>query len=117
MYERMLQKTCVIRHRVEDENNFNEYGDPEIDTNDVETVCELQQVETDEPDLAGEFAKSTWNLFLPVGTAIDTTDQVIIDGFIYEITGEPEAQGATNNRWGFVEAELVRTGKVEDEGS
>lgn len=117
MYERMLVRTCVIRHREEDEDNVNEYGDPEIVTTEIEAPCELQQVESDEQELAGEFAESKWNLFLPADTAIDTTDQVVVDGLIYEVTGEPEASMSLNNRWGFVEATLVRTGKVREESS
>src|SRR5436190_329455 len=104
MFERMLQKTCTIRHRSEDESDVNEYGDPEITSTETEAPCELQQVARDEPAGAGEIAVTEWVLFLPDGTELDTTDQVVIDGLVYEVTGEPEEAVSVHNRWGFVEA-------------
>lgn len=113
MFERMLQRTCVIIRRSEDPDNVNEYGDPEIETDVSDPIpCELQQIRTDEDPSEGEYARTEWTLYLPEGTELDTTDQIVLDEQAYELVGEPEDWIGLNARWGFVEAQVMRTGKV-----
>lgn len=117
----MLQQTCVVVRRSESDTDFNEYGDPEIIEDESNTIpCALQKLQRDEreeePD-EGEFAKALYRLFLPVGTEIDTTDYVIIDGEKYEAISEPNVRNSLTNRWGFVEMTMVLVGTVPDSGS
>ncbi len=77
----------------------------------VTTVCDLQQVAREEPGLAGELSKTTWNLFLPVtaGTILDTADAVVVKGDEYEMVGDPWLADTGSTRVNHVEATVVRT--------
>lgn len=123
MFERMLRKTCVIIRRSEDENNLNAYGDPEIDEDISDPIpCEVQQrraaglPSSVEPVSEGEIATTRFSIWLPddVGP-LDTTDAIIFEGQVYELAGDPELATAINERWGFVEATIIKTGKVPEE--
>ena len=118
MFERMLQKTCIVVYHSEDDDSYNEYGDPVIDTSESDEIpCEVQQVRTDEDEDQGETATTTWTFYLPQDTELDTTDSIIFEGQVYQLVGEPEEYVGLNSRWGFVEAICKRTGKVPDESS
>ena len=104
----------MIRHREEDESNVNKYGDPEILVTETENVpCEIQQRDSEEPPAAGEVAVTEWTMWFPEDTVLDTTDQIELDGQLYELIGEPEQSVSLHDRWGFVEAVVARSGKVE----
>lgn len=94
--------------------DIDESGD-EIQTEEqVEVVGELQQQQRDEPGSQGEFSSTKWLLILPAGTAIDTGDQVVCDGQVYEVVGDPwAARNPRTEAEHHVEATLKRTAGEE----
>lgn len=85
---------------------------------EVETVGALQQEQRGEAEGQGEFSETRWVLFLPATTEIDTTDRVVVDGRVYEVTGDPwpvkdHPRGTTSH----LEVTLERTGDAYGSGS
>jgi hypothetical protein len=89
--------------------------DPADNAYELDTVCELQQQDRDEPAAAGELSDTVWLLYLPPGTELDTGDAVDVDGYgRFELVGDPWA--VRNPRTGVashVEATVRRTGPAE----
>jgi hypothetical protein len=114
MLAQLMTKPCLIVSR-SDAGTVDDLGNPMTDETLVETVCELQQRRRDEPDLQGELADSTWDLFLPAGTAIGTDDAVEVDGHRYELVGEPwDAAHDMSPAVAHVWATVRRTASAED---
>lgn len=88
-----------------------EVGDPVRTETEVETVGDLQQSSSEEAAAAGEAAGTVFDLYLPAGTELDTTDRVRIDGEVYEVVGHPEVwRGFAGAEVDHVAAKLRRTG-------
>lgn len=109
---RMLRTPCTILRRVPDgEDSF---GNPTYTTEEVETVCALQQRRRDEHEEGGELSDTLWSLYLPPGTALDTGESVEVKGRTYEVVGEPwDAQEGSRSMW-HVEATCRRTAGAGD---
>lgn len=80
--------------------------------------CALQQTRRGEEDGHGPFSVTEWRLFLPVGTALTTADEVEIDGETFQVFGQPwvvhnEATGIAHH----IEATLKVTGSDTDLGN
>jgi hypothetical protein len=84
----LLSTTCTIVRRT-DSGATDDDGNAIKTETPYQTVCSLQQVRRDEPPASGELSVTLWDLFLPTGTAIDTSDAVIVDGAVYEVVGQP----------------------------
>jgi hypothetical protein len=87
------------------------YGNLLPTTGTVDTFCDLQQVGRDEPITQGENSITTWSLYMPVDTALDTTDAVVVGGKTYELTGDPWVADTGSNAVNHIEATVVRQGQ------
>lgn len=89
MLSQLINRPCTITRRGES-GEQDDYGNEEPSVAQVDTVCDIQQVRRTELDDA-EVSDTTWLLFLPPDTAIDTGDQVTIDdtGETFEMAGDP----------------------------
>jgi hypothetical protein len=94
----------------------NAYGDEVPDTDEIETVGELQQQQRSEPGGEGELSATRWLLILPAGTDVRTGDSVEVDGATYELTGDPwPARNPLTQADSHVEATVVRTAGSEEQ--
>lgn len=84
----LLGDTCVITRRTAG-TALDADGNQISTTVAGTTTCSLQQTQRTEPDDQGEFSLTTWDLFLPTGTGIDTGDYVTVGGTNYEVVGQP----------------------------
>jgi hypothetical protein len=95
---RRLKTPCTILRRVLGEPD--EFGNPTYMTKEVEAKCAFQQQRRDEHDEGGELSDTIWNLWLPIGTEVDTGDAVVVKGRKYEVVGEPwEAEEGSRSLW------------------
>jgi hypothetical protein len=104
----LMKQTVEIVPRTEadDFDNRQEEGEP------TETVGNLQQRRRGELE-EGEVSATEWVLYLPPGTALDTTDLVRVDGFSddFEVSGEPrEVVSPRTGIASHVEATLEKAG-------
>jgi hypothetical protein len=110
----LIGTPCVIVRRVAGEE-IDDYGDPVATEELVETVCELQQRQRDEPEAEGEFGVSRWEAFFPVNTEIDTTDGLIVEPHgEFEVIGNPWNANQGSAAVNHVVATLRRVGDVEE---
>ena len=79
---------------------------------ETETVCDLQQRQRDEPDPAGELSITTWDIFFPAGTEVDTGDAVIVGSYVYELLGDPWDANQGSAAVNHVAATVRRTAEV-----
>lgn len=110
----LLSRPCTIISR-EAVGDIDDYGNEVPEESSVDTVCELQQIQRDEPAGEGEFSDTRWVAIFPAGTELKTSDAVLIDGKTYELEGDPWA--VRNPRLGtesHVEATLCRTAGASD---
>lgn len=109
----LLGTACTIVRR-SDSGSTDVYGNPTPTETLVQTTCSLQQRERSEDATAGELSETLWDLFLPTGTAIDTSDGVVIGNAVYEVVGQPwnATEGTTSVH--HVEATLKRVAASED---
>lgn len=109
----LIATPCTLVRRT-DAGTDDIYGNEQRTETLVTTTCSLQQTRREEPDAAGEASETTWSLFLPTGTAIDTGDGVVVNDAVYEVIGQPwdadEGSAAVNH----VEATLRRVAGAED---
>jgi N-methylhydantoinase B/oxoprolinase/acetone carboxylase alpha subunit len=85
----LISTPCTILRRSAGAE-VDDYGDPIVTETEFETVCEIQQLSRDEPAAEGELGVSTWVVFFPVDTEVDTSDAVIVDGQgTFELVGDP----------------------------
>jgi len=109
MINRMMNTPCAVIRRV-DTGEVDRVGDPILEVERTETRCALHPVRRGEHEDGGaETSDTTWRLFLPFGTAIDTGDAIEVEGHIYELTGQPwDAREGVRSLW-HVEATVRRT--------
>lgn len=90
---------------------------PSRDTEEVETFCELQQVEADEPEDAGEMSDARWEIFLlPEVAPVRTGDSITVEGEVYEIVGDPwRARNPRTREDSHIEVRARRTAGTADE--
>lgn len=113
----LLVRPCVIVRRWP--TSIDEYGEEVFAEHNVETVCELQQLQrTEAASTQGELSMTVWRLFLPIGTVIRTADTVIVNDIHYEVAGDPWIvdTGPTTSMH-HVEATLTRQSSTEEPDS
>lgn len=100
---------CSIVRR-SNTGDVDDYGTPEQTESFVETVCEIQQVTSDEPPASGEVARTMWKAWFPPGLDIRTGDALITGNRTYEIVGDPAEwrDPDTQQDW-YIEVEVART--------
>lgn len=90
------------------------YGNPTQSETLVNTTCSLQQQARATDEVVGEIAETFWDLFLPTGTAIDTSDRVLVANAFYEVVGQPwDAREGSAEVW-HVEATVKRVAGAGD---
>lgn len=102
---------CTIVRRTNSED-VDELGNAVNTEAETETVCDLQQRQRDEPETAGELSVTTWDIFFPAGTEIDTGDSVIVGGYVYEMLGDPWDANQGSAAVNHVAATVRRTEEV-----
>lgn len=109
---RSLIKTpaTLIRRKADGEDG---HGNPTYALEEVEVLCELQQRRSTEDFAAvDDLSDAIWDLYLPVGTELNSGDSIDVNDFTYELVGEPWSTRT------HVEATVRRTaGPADDEGS
>jgi hypothetical protein len=105
----LFSRDCTIIRRTAG-TALDQYGNALAGTVHVQTKCELQQIRRDEPEAQGEFSITTWNLYLPIGGTIDTSDVVVIDGATYELVGDPWYANTGTTQVHHVEATVTKAG-------
>lgn len=112
---RLINRPCTLILRSQAATVEDDYG-TEIpgETEEVETVCELQQIKRTEPPAAGETSDALYNCFFQPGTRCTTADAVRIDGLVYEMVGDPDiVRSPFNDRESHVHATVRRAGGAE----
>ena len=91
MISGLMNLSCQIVRRgpsgMEDD-----YGNEIAGESVVSTVCEFQKQNTmgeQESGSRNDLADSSWDVFFPADTDIDSGDALLVDGKEYEVDGEP----------------------------
>lgn len=82
-----MSRPCTVRHV--EHSGSDEMGEPSRSVTTTDTVCELQQSTTSEQRDGGVVVVGQWNLYLPPGVAIDSGDEVAVDGHLFAVDGAP----------------------------
>lgn len=111
----LLNRPCWVVQR-SDTGDVDELGNEEPSETEVETVCEIQQVQRDEDETQGELSDTDWLGVFPAGTALDTGDAVKVEGLgKFELTGAPWAvRNPRTQTESHVEATLRRVAGDDD---
>lgn len=112
----LMTKPCTITRRSASTTQIDASGDAVVNTTTLTTVCEIQpqQRADTEPAEQGELSDTHWDLFLPWGTALDTSDKVTVGGQAFEVVGAPwNAQTGSSRMW-HVAASVRRTAGAGD---
>src|SRR5437879_3855807 len=92
--ERLLVKSATVLTRGPGSTSRNEYGRPIEDTVDPQIAakypCWLEQTASQEIIVGRETVLADWLLILPPEAIIDATDQVVVDGQLFEVVGHPD---------------------------
>lgn len=82
----LINRPCVLRHRTGGtmvDRDGNEI--PEVV--EIDTVCELQQRQRRENE--EQIGDATWVAFFRPGETIGSGDEVVVDGVVYQVEGDP----------------------------
>lgn len=110
----LLNRPCAILRRTSS-GERDRFGNPLHDELLVATVCELQQRQRAEPGHDSELSDTSWALFLPPGTDLNTGDVVLVDDARYELVGDPwEARNPRTQAMSHVEATVRLTAAADD---
>lgn len=111
----LLNRPLTLVTRTSD-GTEDDYGNDRPGETQTDVVGELQQIRRTEPVEDGELSDTSWMLFLPAGTVINTGDAVICDGQVYEVVGDPwQARNPRTQVESHIECTLRRTGAAGDE--
>lgn len=104
----LVNRSCTLLQRSEGAED--DYGNPiKVDTS-VETVVELQQRRSDEPDDQGELSDETWVAYFLPTESVNSGDGLVVDGETYEVVGDPWlARNPRTQAASHIEATLRRT--------
>lgn len=92
MLSTLINRPCTLRIST-GETDTDGLGNEYAELDDVETVCELQQLTREEEGNQGELSDTGWRaFFLPAEEMGDnpTGNQLVVDGDVYEFVGAPE---------------------------
>jgi hypothetical protein len=117
----LLNRACTITHRTAGEGE-DTYGNEIPDSQEIETVCEVQESKrslagrTSEPAAEGENSDADWMGIFPAGTPLGTADTVLVDGIgRLEVVGEPwAARNPRTQIMSHIEVPLRRTAGAEE---
>lgn len=84
----LLNRPCTIIRRTPSVTH-DIYGNDVPTESTVDTVCEIQQTQRTEPPTAAELGVTTYDVWLPIGTALGTGDALVVAGREYELIGDP----------------------------
>jgi hypothetical protein len=80
----------------------------------IETLVHIEERAVSEPAGAGEASVADFRVFLPRDVAtLDTGDALVVDGEVYEFTGEPWPVVGRYDEVDHVEADARHTGTVD----
>lgn len=114
MLAQLINRQCQIVRRSQS-SDLDDYGNEIPGEEIVETVCELQQRRRDEPGGEGETSDTEWVAFFLPEADLDTGDGLIVDGVVYEVTGDPwSARNPRTQAESHIEATLRRTAGSEE---
>jgi hypothetical protein len=124
MLAQLINRPCTITHKSVG-TETDRYGNEIPATEEIETVCEVQQSvrslagRASEPATEGELSDTEWMGAFLADTALGSADTVNVPGLGgFEVVGEPWP--ARNPRTGvvvFVQAALHRTVGPDEEGA
>ena len=83
----LMGRPCQIIRR-SPSGSYDRYGNEIAGEEVIETTCELQQAAREE-EAGGSIAEAFWRGFFPVDTDLQAEDAIEIDGFAYEVIGDP----------------------------
>lgn len=109
----LIKTPCTITRRSQGTEE-DDYGNLIPTTEDVETLCSIQQRATSEPGDQGELSDSTWLGLFFIGEELDTSDAVSTANGSYEVVGSPwRAEEGSEEMW-HIEARLRETAGADD---
>jgi len=113
----LFNKTAMIKQMIQSDE-VDELGNEVRTPHEFQSPCEAQQVQSDEPEQAGEAALDTWKIYLPTGTDIRTGDEMVIEGIgKFELVGNGwDARQGSPDVW-HVECVALRVELWEGNGS
>lgn len=89
---RLINRPCTLLLR-DNSDDVDDFSEEEAEPTEVETVCEIQQRNRQERGDQAELSDTTWNVFLPLGTEIDSGDAIRVDDLgEFELIGAPESK-------------------------
>ena len=110
----LMTRPCSLIRR-SPSGDLDRFGNPKHTELSVGTVCELQQRQRTEPGDQGELSDTTWTLFLPAGTNVNTGDTIVVDRE-YELIGDPwDVWDPGTQAVSHIEATVRRTRGADDE--
>ena len=86
MIEQLMNREVEIVSRGE----ADDFDNRQTTTGTTTTRGALQQQRRDEPGDQGEVSRTDWILFLPAGTTLDGSDEILVDEQTFEVVGDPE---------------------------
>lgn len=105
----LMSRPCTIIRRTSDgdEDDFAPRGPVE---SYIDTVCEIQQAVRTEPMDAGNLSLTSWMVYMPVDTELDSSDALLIDGMgEFEVIGQPWRADTGSPAVHHLEATVRRT--------
>lgn len=109
MLSTLINTPCTITRR-SSSGETDDYGNESETETTVDTVCELQQRQRDEPGDQGELSDTDWVLFLLPTESIDTGDLITVSGMDFEMVGDPwPVRDPTTSTVSHLEASVRRT--------
>jgi hypothetical protein len=107
----LINRECVLLRR--SAGATDELGNDIQSDDAVDTVVELQQRQSDEHD--NTVSDTDWIAFFLPDEDVRSGDAVVVDGFKYEVVGDPwEARNPRTQAASHIEAGLRRTAGSED---
>lgn len=111
----LINRPATLIQRLTSEST-DRFGNKKRTEGTVEIVVEIQQKQRSETADEGETSDTTWNIYFPPGTDVNSGDAVVIDGSEYELTGDPwEARNPRTQALSHMEATVRRTAGPDDE--
>lgn len=113
----IINKPCTIIRRLPG-TQADELGNEVPQEDRIDTVCEIQQTSSVEPESGGEAAITTWTVYLLSGFSVRTGDAILVDEYgEFEFIGDGwDAKTGSPEVW-HVEAMAKQTVPFEEVGS
>jgi hypothetical protein len=105
----LMQTPCVIVRRT-DHGAIDDYGDAILTESLVEAICDLQQQSRTETN---GVVTTSWVIFFPIGTEVDSGDSILVKDVEYEVEGDPWEADQGSEAVNHVVATLRRAAGVE----